>query len=386
MNTSMHPIIIIGSGLASYSLLREIRKHDQDVAITIITADDGHAYAKPNLSNAFAQGKTAEALAQQTATQIASNLNAEILTRTQVTKIDVTQRCIHTNTTNPIIYQKLVLAIGADPIQHGVQGQAAEHILTVNNLDDYHRFRATILGKKRITILGGGLIGCEFAHDLAHAGYAVQVVHLGPWPLERLLPKPCGQALSHELEQLGIQWHFGKTAKHIDKNEQNDEIVLTLNDGNNIKTDVVLSAIGLKPRTDLAAKAGINVQRGIVVNRSLATSHADIYAMGDCIEMDGTVLPFVQPIMHQARALGATLTGTLSQVNYPTMPIIVKTPTMPVVIASPQQGVAGDWKILPSNNSIDARFMNESQELLGFALMGQATGLRHALTKELSIT
>lgn len=378
----MERIVIIGSGMAGYGLLRELRKLDKETPVTVITADDGAAYAKPNLSNALASKKSAESLANQTAEQIATSLNARVLTHTRVTGIDSAIRRVMTDG-GDVSYSKLVLALGADPIAHGVTGTASSYIHSVNDLADYACFRDAIEGQKRVAILGGGLIGCEFANDLASAGYQVSVVHRGSQPLERLLPASMGQQLGAALTQAGVAWFYERTATRADSTGEG--VALTLDDGKTIEVDVVLSAIGLRPRTALAAAAGANVARGIAVDRHLQTSVPGIYAMGDCVEVNALVLPFVQPLLQQARALAATLVGKPTQLTYPAMPVVVKTPALPVTVAPPAVGAKGEWRIEQVADTTVARCEDATGALLGFALCGTAAGLRTELTKQLPV-
>jgi rubredoxin-NAD+ reductase len=310
----MNPIVIIGSGLAGYTVLREFRKRDPITPVTLISSDDGHFYSKPNLSNALAAGKSPEQLVSTPAEKMAADLNAQILTHTRVTALDVANRKVRWEG-GETGYSKLVLALGADPIPHGLAGPGSERIHAVNDLQDYTRFRNALKPGSHVAILGGGLIGSEFANDLAAAGYRVEVVHLGPWPLERLTPEPVGQALAHALEGKGVRWHFGRTAKSIA--QQDHAVKITLDDGGEIDADIVLSAIGLRSRTQLAASAGIRVNRGIVVDNTLQTTAPDVYALGDCAEVNGQVLPYVMPLMQQARALAATLAGEKNRIALP---------------------------------------------------------------------
>ena len=377
----MHPIVIVGSGLAGYTLLKEIRKRDAVTPVTLVTADDGTFYAKPNLSNALAAGKPAAALAGASAEKMAGDLNATVLAHTHVTAIDTAAQRLGTDR-GELGYGTLVLALGADPIPHGLEGDGAADVLAVNDLAGYAAFRAAIDGRKRVTVLGGGLIGCEFANDLAHAGYAVDVVHLGPWPLERLLPVEAGKRLADGLGALGVRWHFGRTGKRVER--AGDGYEVTLDDGETIAADVVLSAIGLKPRTALAQAAGIATARGIQASRLLETSAPNVYAMGDCAEVEGLNLPYVQPLLVQARALAATLTGTPTAVVYPAMPVMVKTPAHPVAVLPPKPGVAGGWKVECGEAGICALHTDAAGRLQGFALTGSETGRRGALVKELA--
>lgn len=374
-------IVIVGSGLAGYTLLKEIRKRDAVTPVTLVTADDGAFYSKPNLSNALATGRTAAALASASAEKMAAEQNATLLTHTRVTAIDTRGRRIRTDS-GEWEYSKLVLALGADPFPHGLSGSGAKDVLAVNDLADYAAFRGAIDGKQRITVLGGGLIGCEFANDLVHAGFAVDVVHLGGWPLERLLPVEAGQRLADSLAALGVNWHFGRSGKSVEQTANGYRV--GLDNGDIIDADVVLSAIGLRPRTQLAQAAGIPVGRGIQTNGLLETGAANVYAMGDCAEVEGLNLPYVQPLMVQARALAATLTGTPTPVVYPAMPVMVKTPAHPVAVLPPKIGAAGGWKVECSDSGICALHLDDNGRLQGFALTGSETGRRNALAKEMA--
>jgi rubredoxin-NAD+ reductase len=255
-------------------------------------------------------------------------------------------------------------------------------------LNDYTRFRAAlaaqvVAGRRRVTVLGGGLIGCEFANDLTNAGYAVSVVHLGDWPLERLLPVEAGKRLADSLAALGVDWHFGRSAQRVE--QARDGLHVMLDNGDVIAADVVLSAIGLRPRTQLAQAAGIPVNRGIVVDRYLETGAANVFALGDCVEVEGANLPYVQPLMIQARALAATLTGEKTAVVYPPMPVMVKTPAHPVAVLPPQPGATGGWQVDCSDTGICALHLDETGRLQGFALTGTETSRRLALAKELAL-
>jgi len=377
----MHPIVIVGSGLAGYTLLKEIRKRDAAVPVTLVTADDGAFYSKPNLSNALAAGKSAAALASASAEEMAAGQNATVLAHTRVTAIDPLGRRICSDR-GELEYGKLVLALGADPLPHGLAGSGAAGVLAVNDLADYAAFRSAIDGKQRITVLGGGLIGCEFANDLAHAGFAVDVVHLGEWPLERLLPVEAGQRLADGLAALGVNWHFGRTATSVERTATGCQVVL--DNGEILEADVVLSAIGLKPRTGLAQAAGIPVGRGIRTDRLLQTGAPNVYAMGDCAEVEGLNLPYVQPLMLQARALAATLAGMPTPVAYPAMPVMVKTPAHPVAALPPQAGAAGGWQVECGDTGVCALHTDGSGRLQGFVLTGGETGRRSTLLKELA--
>jgi rubredoxin-NAD+ reductase len=373
-------IVIIGSGLAGYTLIREIRKLDKAAPITLITREPGYFYSKPMLSTALASKKEASQLITTASEGMASQLGIDILAQTDVSAIDTAAQKLQTSA-GPISYGKLVLALGADQIRIPLEGNAVSEVLTVNDLEDYEKFRKVIAGKKKVAILGAGLIGCEFANDLASGGYEVDVIDLAPQVLGRLLPEPAAKALQDKLSESGVRWHFSTTVQAVNRN--GDTLEMKLANGHSISCDVALSAVGLKPRLDLANAAGIKTGVGILVNRHLETSSSNIYSLGDCAEVDGLVLPYVMPIMQAARALAPTLLGQVTALSYPAMPVMVKTPALPTVVSPPAKGADGQWKTTTIEGGIEARFEAPDGKLLGFALMGAATSQRATLTKEL---
>jgi len=380
----MAPIVIIGTGLAGYTLARELRRSGYAGAVTLLTADDGAFYSKPMLSNALAQGKTAEALVMSTVSQMAETLRATIHPHRRLAAIHPTEKHLVVDG-ETIAYGKLVLAWGADPIRLPLAGERAAKVLSVNDRQDYARFRAALAPAQRVAILGGGLIGCEFANDLRTAGKEVTVIDLAPWPLGRLLPEALGKTVAAGLAAAGVRWHLGRTVAEVGGGADG-AFRLRLDDGATVDGDVVLSAVGLAPRTRLAATAGLQVGRGIVTDNFLATSDPSIFALGDCAEVGGQVRPFVLPITHGAKALARTLAGTPTPVAYPPMPVVVKTPAIPLVVCPPAPGSAGNWQVDVVTDGLRALFRDPQGRLTGFALAGKATAEKQALAAQLAST
>ena len=378
--SSQSGIVIIGSGLAGYTVIRELRKLDKAIPITLVTREPGYFYSKPMLSTALASKKSAEQLQTTSTEGMATQLEITIVGDAVVSAIDTISQTIETSK-GSIAYGKLVLGLGSDQIRLPLQGNAANEVITVNDLEEYAQFRQAIEGKKRITILGAGLIGCEFANDLVLGSYEVDVIDLAPQALGRLLPEAAAQALQSKLSEAGVRWHIATTVQSIDRN--GDSLSITLANGSVISSDVFLSAVGLRPRLDLAKSAGILTGIGITVNRQLETSAKNVYAIGDCAEVDGLVLPYVMPIMQAARTLAPNLLGQALALTYPAMPVMVKTPALPTIVSPPAKDAVGDWKVNSMEDGLEARFESSDGKLLGFALLGAATAQRGALTKEL---
>ncbi|MDR3490666.1 MAG: FAD-dependent oxidoreductase [Gammaproteobacteria bacterium] len=375
-----HPIIIIGTGLAGYQLAREFRRTDKTTPLYLITRDNGYFYSKPMLSTALTSKKTSETLATATAESMAAQLDATIRTHVEATQIDPATKTLWLGN-EALPYSKIVLACGADIIKPPLQGNAKDDIMFVNHLGHYAAFQEQIKDKKHITILGAGLIGCEFANDLSNAGYEVHVIAPAKAPLDLLIPVSVGRLLQNALAQHNVHWHLQCVANTVNKNEKG--YLLELSDGTQLKTDIVLSAIGLTPHITLANTAGIQIQRGIIVNRYLETSVKDIYALGDCAEVEGHVLPYITPLLNCTRALSKTLTGERTAVEYPAMPVVVKTPAYPLVICPPPKGLHGEWIIENQDNNVKALFYNTEKHLCGFVLTNAAVKERAQLTAQL---
>ena len=372
-------VVIVGSGLGGYTLARELRKLDRATPLAIVTADGGEAYAKPMLSNAFAQGKDAAGLVQKTAAQAAADLDATVMARTRVRAIDRAEKRLVLRRPDggedELPYDRLVLALGADPRPCPAPREGAVRVHSVNDLDDYAAWRAALGPATRVLLVGAGLIGAEFANDLAGSGRAVAVVDPAPWPLGRLLPEELGRELAAALTAAGVRLHLGRTIAGLAPGRA------TLDDGTILCFDAVLSAIGLVPRTGLAAEAGLTVDTGIVVDRLLATSDPAIFALGDCAQSAAGPLPFVLPLMAQARALAATLAGTPTPLVLPALPVVVKIPALPLAVCPPPPGTAGSWRLDGDGRDRKALFEDGAGRAMGFALSGARVAERQALAK-----
>ncbi|MFG3451868.1 NAD(P)/FAD-dependent oxidoreductase [Stutzerimonas stutzeri] len=379
-NSKHAPLVIIGTGLAGYNLAREFRKLDSETPLLLITADDGRSYSKPMLSTGFAMNKDADALGMTVAGPMAIQLNAEIRTHTRVTRLEPEKRRVWIGS-EPVPYRDLVIAWGAQTIEVPVAGDAQDAIFPINDLLDYGRFREAAQGKRRVLILGAGLIGCEFANDLLQGGYDVALVAPCEQVMPSLLPVEPAAAVQRGLESLGARFYLGPVLERLERHGAS--LVATLSDGQRLDCDLVVSAVGLRPRVELAAAAGLSVNRGISVDRHLRTSAQHVYALGDCAEVDGLNLLYVMPLMSGVRALARTLTGQLTPVTYGPMPITVKTPVCPLVVSPPATGSVGNWQVEGEGNDLKALFHGCDGRLLGYALTGSAVKERLALNKQL---
>lgn len=388
----MQPLIIIGAGLAGYTLAREFRKLDQQTPVVLITADQGGFYSKPMLSNALALKQLPEKLITKSAAQMAEQLDLRLVAGKQVNEIDTDNRKVRAGD-EEYEFGKLVLAVGAQAIRLPLTGSAAACVLSVNHIDDYAKFRIQLESKvsdtgAKVAILGAGLIGCEFANDLASIGCKVTMVDPGPLPLAALTPPAIARGLRDALQALGVDIRCGATAQSID--EAPDGIRLTLSDGSVFVADMVLSAVGLRPDLTLAQQAGLEINKGIIVDETGRTSHPDIYALGDCAEYKGSdgvsrLLPYVAPIMNAARAIASTLSGNPKTIDLSPVPVLIKTPALPIAVVPPpvNKKDKGSWVEERNDKQTVCRFFDEDKVMLGFGVAPHDMATRQKLMAEL---
>ena len=391
MSATSHPLVIVGAGLAGWTVAREFRKLDASRPIVMVTLDNGDFYAKPTLSNAYAQKRTPQQLVTTPAQKMAETLGVELHARTQALAINTQAQTLtirHGEIEQTLSYGQLVLATGAHPIRVPIEGDAANQVCSVNNLPDFAKFHATLgPAPKTVLVVGAGLIGCEFANDLVLGGYTVHVVDPAATALSALLPSQASAQLRDALQGLGVGWHFGTTLQSLTQREGRMEARLAT--GDVVSVDLVISAIGLRADTSLAQHAGLACERGIVVSNTLQTSAEHVYALGDCAQYasaQSRTLPYVMPIMNAARALAATLHGAPTPVVFPVMPVSVKTPVLPIVLVSPPPTTEGQWTAEPAADEMLGgvwRFVDTHGNARGFVLTGKHTSRRMELSKEI---
>jgi rubredoxin-NAD+ reductase len=399
--SSSAPLVVIGAGMAGWTTIREFRKLDTTTPVVLVTADSGDFYAKPTLSNAYAQKRGPDQLVTTPATKMAETLQVSLRHHSQVVSLDVDAKTISVRqgeNAQSIAFSQLVLATGAQPVRVPLQGNGAGAVRSVNSLDDFADFYKALdvdaslpVGGagKTVLIMGAGLIGCEFANDLAHAGVTVHVVDPSPQPLSALLPERAGAQLQKALTAIGVQWHLGRTVSAVD-HVPDGRLQATLSDGRQLVADLVLSAVGLRAQTSLAAAAGLACDRGIRVNARLETSASGIYALGDCAQYESAgdrTLPYVMPVMTAARALAAGLAGSPIEAAFGLMPVSIKTPALPIVVAPAHPSVQGQWHYESDAEAVGEesggvwRWIDAAGLQRGFALTGKSTARRMEMIK-----
>ncbi|MDK9366273.1 NADH:flavorubredoxin reductase NorW [Lelliottia wanjuensis] len=375
-----HGIVIIGSGFAARQLVKNIRKQDTNVPLTLIAADSMDEYNKPDLSHVISQNQCADDLTRQTAGEFAEQFNLRLFPHTWVTDIDASARVVKSKD-QQWQYDKLVLATGASAFVPPVEGR--ELMLTLNSQQEYQACETRLRNAQRVMIVGGGLIGTELAMDFCRAGKAVTLVDHAASILSALMPAEVSSRLQHRLTEMGVHGLLKSQLQSLTETENG--IRATLDRNRSVEVDVVIAATGLRPETALAQRAGADIHRGVKVDSYLQTSQPDIYALGDCAEINGQVLPFLQPIQISAMYLAKNLLGVNAPLKLPAMLVKVKTPELPLHLAGETQRQNLNWHIAIEPQGMVAKGIDGDGQLRAFVVSEDRMKEAFALLKSLPV-
>ena len=301
------PLVIVGQGMAAARLVEELTARALGrYAIIVIGAEPRRAYNRVLLSSMLAGEMAAGELELKSADWFRAQGVTNVFGRA-VTEIDRDARCVTLADGARIAYSKLVLATGSDPIMLPKPGMDLPGVIAFRTMDDADRLLEFGCAGGRAVVIGGGLLGLEAAYGLAQAGAQVTLVHLMDRLMERQLDTPAAALLKREVAARGVEVLLGADTAGIVGTERAEGVELV--DGRVLPADLVVCAVGVKPRVDLAKACGLEVRRGIVVDDGLATSDGAIFALGECAEHRGMVYGLVAPAYEQARALALRLAG-----------------------------------------------------------------------------
>ncbi|MCB2384041.1 NADH:flavorubredoxin reductase NorW [Shewanella sp. N2AIL] len=371
------PIVIIGSGFAAYQLVKTLRRLNTEQAITLITADSGDEYHKPDLSHVFSRQQMAADLIKLTAAEFAKEQQIDLLNHSEVTHIDKDRKVVFCTQGREVAYEKLVLATGARPFIPKMSGDAINAIHTFNSLSEYQACQANIRSAAKVLVIGAGLVGVELAMDLATAGKQVFLVDPQASLMANLLPEMLSQKLAAVLAKQGVTVQLQTRVSQLQ--HQDSSIAVSLDNDLHFTCDAVICAAGLIPNSQLAQNAGLEVNKGIIVNEYLQTSDSDIYALGDCAHINGQSMAYLQPALLSANALASTLLNQATAVNFPAMLVKVKTPLLPMQLGGITVSNVHRWRVDIDAQGTCIKALDADEILLGFIVtedkMKQAFGL-----------
>ena len=271
---SIRAVVIVGGGAAGSAAAEMLRRCGHDGSITVIDSDADAPYDRPNLSKDYLAGNAPEEWIPLRPGGFYADHGVEIV-RANATRIDVKGKRVEVEGRNPIAYDALLLATGADPVRLDTPGADLPHVRYLRTLADSRSIIAAVSTAKRAVVIGSSFIGLEVAASLRARNVGVDVVAPETIPLGRVLGDHLGAFIRSLHEQHGVVFHLGHTAQRIEK----DAVVL--DDGTRIPADLVVFGVGVRPRLSLAESAGLSIDRGVVVDEYLRTSAPGVFAAGD---------------------------------------------------------------------------------------------------------
>ena len=299
------PLVIVGNGMAAARLVDELAKAALGrYAVAVIGDEPRLAYNRVLLSSVLA-GETASHDIELRPASWWRDRGVTLKYGCVATEIDVGRRELKIANEESIHFSKLVLATGSAALRLNVPGSDLAGVHTFRDSRDVDLLLALAAQKKRVVVVGGGLLGLEAAYGLAKAGTQVTLIHLKDRLMDRQLDAPAGALLKTLVEAKGIKILLNANTARLHGESRVEGVELA--DGRRLDADAVIFAAGIQPNVSLAKEAGIAVNRGVVVDDHLQTGAPDIFALGECAEHRGVCYGLVEPAYEQARVLAQHL-------------------------------------------------------------------------------
>jgi nitrite reductase [NAD(P)H] large subunit len=300
-------LVIVGNGMAAARLVDEIGKVALGrYAIAVIGAEPRLAYNRVLLSSVLA-GETPSHELELKPAGWWRDRGVTLKYGCPVTEIDPGRREIRIAGDESVEFSKLVLATGSTPLRLDVPGSELSGVHAFRDSRDVDLLLALAAAKKRVVVIGGGLLGLEAAYGLAKAGAPVTLIHLMDRLMERQLDGSAAALLKSLIEPKGIEILLSANTARILGESRVEGIELM--DGKRIEAEAVIFAAGVRPNVALAREAGIAANRGIIVDDQMQTGSPGIFALGECAEHRGICYGLVEPAYEQARVLAMHLAG-----------------------------------------------------------------------------
>lgn len=300
--------IILGGGMAGANAAMEIRQHDREGTLLIVTQETDRPYHRPPLSKEF---WTEPDYPQETIYySIATDDSIDFLTETTIKQLNADQQTVETTSGEVYRYEKLLYALGGAP--KWIDGPVSERVLALRSLEDYRTLRRLTKQDSKVIIVGGGWVGAELAAGLTVNDIDVTLVFPNEILNQKRLPRKLAQKFQQSFINLGVSLINNAYANRY--RIEGDQVHLTLEDGTELTADVLVLGIGIQANVELAKVAGLEVDNGIIANEYLQTSNKHIYAAGDVLNYPDVIIgrnrfEHEDQADHSGQTAGRNMTG-----------------------------------------------------------------------------
>ncbi|MDQ1278751.1 MAG: hypothetical protein QG670_11 [Thermoproteota archaeon] len=383
---------IIGASASAVGAVEGIRSIDPMGRITVISEESMAPYSRPSIGE-YLDGRINDDSLRFGSADFWKLNDVQILLKRKVVSIDLQSRTLQLDDGESACFDKLLLATGAKPIVPKMLGIEKEGLCTFSNSMDIQKIREKLPETHTSIVIGGGLIGIAAAESLVNLGIQVTVVELRDWMLNILLDRDAAGIVESAMRKRGVIIVTGKSVQEINGKDSDDSKVgsVILSNGERLPCDLVVAAIGVVPRIELAIQAGLKVNRGIIVNRFMETSAPGVYACGDVAEAydylkeNNQVLALWPLARLGGKVAGLNMAGgnieypggvPMSALRYFDVPLIS--------VGINVQGNVGDYEILSANSEhVYKKIILRREEVVGFTLVGdvKSGGLFNNLMK-----
>ena len=367
-------LVMVGNGMAGVRTLEELLKISPELYdITVFGAEPHPNYNRILLSPVLAGEQTLDEIVLNSWDWYTDN-HITLHAGKKVMEIDRVKRVVRADDGTEAEYDRLLLCTGSNPFILPVPGKELQGVIAYRDIADTNTMIETAAKYRKAVVIGGGLLGLEAANGLMKRGMDVTVVHVMPWLMERQLDDVAGKLLQKSLEARGLKFMIGAQTQALLGNEAGRVRAVQFKDGTEIDTDLVVMAVGIRPNTELAEKARLHVNRGIVVNDTMQTvTDARIYSVGECAAHRGIAYGLVAPLFEQAKVAANHLaqfgigryTGSLTSTK-------LKVTGIDLFSAGDFQGGEGTEEIVMSDpfGGVYKKLVIKDDKLVGACLYG----------------
>lgn len=388
MSSSLN-VVIVGNGVAGVTAARTIKEKKPETHVSIYTDENSHYYPRPRLYQVLSGEAKPQEVTMFSEEWYRKNAINVTLNKKAV-NIDTKRKKLILDDQSTVSYDKLLLANGAHSFVPPIKGAEKKGTFTLRTIRDAQAIKDFTTKTKKAIVIGGGLLGLEFASSLKKLGLQVTVVELFPRLLPRQLDNDGATILKNHIESRGINIVLGAKTNEILGTKTVSGILL--DSGEIIRGDLVLVSAGVRSNTELALKAGIKVNRGVVVDEHLRTSADDIYAAGDVAEFKGTLYGIIPAAMEQANIAAANVLGNSHRIYTGTVPSntlkVVEVDLTSMGLVNPEDPKYEEIKEIDTESGIYKKLVLDKQKIVGAIILGTKKGvppIRTLITQETDI-
>ncbi|TET26098.1 MAG: NAD(P)/FAD-dependent oxidoreductase [Candidatus Bathyarchaeum sp.] len=383
-------VVIVGNGVAGVTAARTIKEKNPETQVSIYTDESHHYYPRPRLYEILS-GEAKPQEVYMFSEEWYKNRGINVQLGKKVLRIQTELKELLLEDQSIVTYDKLLLANGGHSFIPPIKGAEKTGVFTLRTIRDALTIKAFTKKTKKAIIIGGGLLGLEFASSLRNLGQQVTVVEIFPRLLPRQLDQDGATILKNRITSRGIDIVLGaKTVEILGKNTVSG---ILLDSGKEISGKLILISAGMRSNTKLALEAGIKVNRGIVVDGRLRTSTKDVYAIGDVAEFKGTVYGIIPAALEQAMIAAANILGTEYNVYAGTIPSstlkVVDVDLTSVGLVNPEEPKYEEIKKEDKKKGVYKKLVLDKGKIVGAILLGDkkgVTAIRKLIAQETDIT